>query len=165
MCHTFKRPCTQAVIPGTHAFRQMLVDLLISDTGKAMHQELCQNTFIYEVASEPALVGCSAASCMQRGSAHMEPPVVSLLIALEENLQSSRLLRETLGCASGAGGPRRGGPTCPLRWRRPPVLEASEGARSNNHTCAHTAYSLPAREIAPITEAPHGDLPDQRFHD
>lgn len=85
----------------------------------------------------------------------MEPPVVSLLIALEENLQSSRLLRETLGCASGAGGPRRGGPTCPLRWRRPPVLEASEGARSNNHTCAHTAY---------ITVCPPGRLRQPQKH-
>ena len=95
----------------------------------------------------------------------MEPPDVSLLSALEENLQSSRLLRETLGFASGAGGPRRGAPTCPMRWRRPPVLETSEGARSNNHTCVRNAHSLPAREVAPTTEAPRRGRPAQRFHD
>ena len=95
----------------------------------------------------------------------MEPPEVSLLSALEENLQSSRLLRETLGFASGVGAPRRGTPTCPLRWRRPPVLETSEGARSNSHTCARNAYNLPAREVAPITEAPPPGMPAQRLHD
>ncbi len=58
-----------------------------------------------------------------------------LLRALEENLHSSMLLRETFGCGwgAGAGAPWRGGPSRLLCWRGSPMLDASEGARSNSH--------------------------------
>ena len=62
---------------------------------------------------------------------------MSLLRALEESLHSSMLLRETFGCAwrTGGGTPMRGAPWRPLRCRRSPMLDASDGARSNIHAC------------------------------
>jgi len=68
-------------------------------------------------------------------AAYLELPAVIRLRALEENLHSSKLLRETLGCGlrSCVGGPRRG-----ATWRLlcdPPMLDASDGDRSNMCAC------------------------------
>lgn len=71
---------------------------------------------------------------------HLELPAAILLSALEENLHSSMLLRETFGCGWRAGGRAapRGAPWRLLCWRGSPMLEASDGARSNSHACVTT---------------------------
>ena len=74
-----------------------------------------------------------------------------LLRALEENLHSSMLLLETLGCGwrAGAGTALRGGPWRLLCWRGSPMLDASDGARSNSHACMPISASQ-----RPCLEAP-----------
>lgn len=68
----------------------------------------------------------------EKRAAYLELPAVSLLRALEENLHSSVLLRDTFGCGSGR---LAAAALCLLRWRRPPALDASDRGRSKSHTC------------------------------